>query len=137
MNGRHTLLQTNSNNIRKEASIFQAEATEIYSAAKYLIDNPNPSHKYVRIFSNSQAVLKALKKDVVKSKTILDTHNMLNKLTEQIHMLTLVWIKGHHGLETNELADEYAKIGTKDTQNYSFTNTTKQEIKKPHRYKVQ
>ena len=42
--------------------------------------------------------------------------------------MTLNWIKAHHGHEGNELADEYAKMGSIDTSNYHLSLTTKAEI---------
>ena len=44
--------------------------------------------------------------------------------------MTLTWIKAHHGHDGNELADEYAKLGTIDSSNYEFSMTTKTEIKR-------
>ena len=116
-------------NLRKNASIFQAEAAAIQAAAENMLENTTPKTKYIRIFSDSQAVLKALDKDTIKSRTILNARLALNKLSHQIHTLTLVWIKAHHGLEGNELADEYAKQGTIDTSNYRFSHTTRTEFK--------
>ena len=44
--------------------------------------------------------------------------------------MTLTWIKAHYGHDGNELADEYAKLGTIDSSNYEFSMTTKTEIKR-------
>ena len=72
MKGKSQLLLTNSINLRKNASIFQAEATAIQAAAESLTEIINPKIKFIRIFSDSQAVLKALDKDTIKSQTILN-----------------------------------------------------------------
>ena len=105
MKGKSQLLLTNSINLRKNASIFRAEATAIQAAAESLTEIINPKIKFIRIFSDSQAVLKALDKDTIKSQTILNTRLALNTLSLQVHTLSLVWIKAHHGFEGNELAD--------------------------------
>ena len=64
--------------------------------------------KYIKIFSDSQALLMALNKTTMTSKTVVKTHKELNKLGDKVQTLTLTWIKAHHGHDGNELADEYA-----------------------------
>ena len=130
MKGKHTLLHTSSINLRHDASIFQAELTAIMAAANFLHENLESDMKYVKIFSDSQASLLALNKTTLKSKTVVRTHEELNKLGEKTRTLTLTWIKAHHGHDGNELADEYVKLGTIDSSNYEYSMTTKTEIKR-------
>ena len=46
----------------KEASIFQAELAAIKHAAKFVHENYDKKIKFIKIFSDSQAALKALQK---------------------------------------------------------------------------
>ena len=65
----------------------------IEKAAKFLIDHSETRDKYIRIFSDSQAVLKALDKDGVTSQTILNTKNVLYELKQLKQAVTLKWTK--------------------------------------------
>ena len=51
--------------------------------------------KYIRIFSDSQAVLKALSKSKLKSKTIQNTRIALNELKTKVIALSVNWMKAH------------------------------------------
>ena len=86
--------------------------------------------KYIKFFSDSRSSLQALSNRTCKNNTVLDTHNILNSLAKVTKGLRLAWIKAHIGLIGNELADEYAKLGTIDTTVQILTNTTQTEIKK-------
>ena len=57
--------------INGEASIYQAEAIALERAARRMIQIQNNKNKYIRIFSDSQAVHKGLSKNKVKNQTIL------------------------------------------------------------------
>ena len=67
--------------------------------------------KYIRILVDSQAALKALSSNSVKSETVQRTICELSKLGYEIPRLTLAWIKAHVGYEGNELVDITAKQG--------------------------
>ena len=56
-------------------------------------------------------MLRALDKDEVTTQTILNTKNALYKLMQLKQAVTLKWTKAHIGIDGNELADEYAKLG--------------------------
>ena len=129
LKGKNILIHTASINLDKTATIFQVKAAAIQKAAEYLTQNPRPSQKYIKIFSDSQAVRKALEKNDLYSHTILNVRHTLNTLRENTIALSLIWIKAHHGFEGNEVTDEYAKKATIDTTNYMITQTTKQEIR--------
>ena len=70
----------------------------------------NKNDKYIGIFTDSQAVLKALNKSKTKIRTILKTKTALNELGKSVQSLTIKWTKAHVGHEGNELADMYANL---------------------------
>ena len=85
---------------------------------------------YLKLFSDSQAVLQALTSNNRKAQTVKDTYDALNTLADQAKLVRLTWIKAHIGLDGNELADEYAKLGTVDETQIK-TQTTYNEINQP------
>ena len=56
----------------------------------------------------------ALAKPNITSNSVKQAHEQLNKLAYIVRMVRITWIKTHHGHDGNELADEYAKLGTLD-----------------------
>ena len=60
MKGKNTVIQAESIRLRKDASIFQAEAVAVQQAAAFLYSHFDPSYKYIRFFTDSQAVLLAI-----------------------------------------------------------------------------
>ena len=126
--GKDKLMHTESINLPQETSIFHAEIKAIEQAAKFLINNHQHKQKYIKIFCDSQAALKALRAPIIYSLTVLQCHNRLIDLANLTRKLTLTWIKAHVGHPGNELADEYAKIGTIDTSNWQHINKTKTNI---------
>ena len=81
--------------------------------------------KFIKIFSDSLASVVALDKNTFESKTVLHTHEELNKLSEKTRAVTVTWIKAHYGHDGNKLADEYAKVGTLDPSSYELSLTTR------------
>ncbi|KAJ8910206.1 hypothetical protein NQ315_014497 [Exocentrus adspersus] len=78
------------------ATVFQAEIHAIELCGREL-EKRGPNRRSIKIFSDSQAVLKALGSYHCTSKAY--------------HGLTLVWIPGHVGLQGNEVADSLARRG--------------------------
>ena len=130
MRGKQQVVTTESISVNKEATVFQAEAVAIEKAAKFLIDHSESRDKYIRIFSDSQAVLRALDKEGVTSQTILNTKSALYELKQIKQAVTLKWTKAHIGIDGNELADEYTKLGATAEHNTQKLPITKNEINK-------
>ena len=129
MIGNKQLLHTQSLNLPNEASIYQAELSAIAHACQWMHNHMEAKYKYIKIFSDSKSSLEALQARTCKSNTVLDTHNDLNTLAEQVHKLSICWIKAHVGLDGNELADEYAKLGTLDDSVQINVHTTKNDVR--------
>ena len=73
-------------------------------------------------------MIKALDKNRIGSKTILNARIALNELKANTQALSLHWIKAHKGHEGNELADSYAKQGTALERNIYQACITKRSI---------
>jgi ribonuclease HI len=90
------------------ATVFQAELHAIHMACEYALMQP---HGTVNILSDSQAAIKAVTLPLIKSCTVLNTLNSLNKLAASGKNVTLRWVKAHNDIDGNELADILAKQG--------------------------
>lgn len=78
-------------------------------AANILLEIKGDKNKYVKIFSDSQAALKALNPWKIKSKLVGSTKESLNRLADRVCRLELNWIKAHNNYEGNKGAVELAK----------------------------
>ena len=107
---RHHLL-SKSFRLPDYASVFQAEISAVWQAAAALTSNTDLDLRYVKIFVDSQAALRALCRPLIKSRIVLLAIEALNKLAMQTKRLTLVWIPAHRGFFGNTQADTYAKLG--------------------------
>jgi ribonuclease HI len=90
------------------ATVFQAELHAIHMACEYALMQP---HRTVNILSDSQAAIKAATIPLIKSRTVLNTVNSLNKLAASGKNVSLRWVKAHNDIDGNELADILAKQG--------------------------
>ena len=99
------------------------------SACEYLTDNTSINKKYIKIFCDSQACLKALNAKEITSNLVYDTITSLETLTKTVKRCTLVWIKAHVGYEGNEMADLCARQATIMPEN-TTTPVPKNTIKK-------
>jgi len=71
------------------------------------------THHYIDIFifSDSQAVLRALDSFTTNSKTISECRKSLNEMATHLRN-NLIWVPGHRNIEDNCIADELARQGT-------------------------
>jgi len=71
------------------------------------------THHYIDIFifSDSQAVLRALDSFTTNSKTISECRKSLNEMATHLRN-NLIWVPGHRNIEGNCIADELARQGT-------------------------
>ena len=94
----------------EEVTVFQAEAFAINRVANELLEM-KVKNRSIRIFSDSQACLKALNARATTSRLISCCAKALDSLGRR-NNVQLYWIPAHVGLEGNEAADLLAKKGT-------------------------
>ena len=90
--------------------MYQAEALAITKACEQVAERAEVTRlpKSVTIYSDSQAVLKALGSRWIKSKVVKRCADALNSLGESFSV-QLCWVKGHSGVLGNEEADRLAR----------------------------
>ncbi|KAJ8913107.1 hypothetical protein NQ315_000564 [Exocentrus adspersus] len=91
------------------ATVFQAEIHAIELCQREL-EKRGPNRRSIKIFSDSQAALKALSSYRCTSKAVWNCQQTLSRVG-RTNRLTLVWIPGHVGLKGNEVADSLARRG--------------------------
>ncbi|KAJ8915875.1 hypothetical protein NQ315_015486 [Exocentrus adspersus] len=91
------------------ASVFQAEIHAIELCGREL-EKRGPNRRSIKIFSDSQAALKALDSYRCTSKAVWNCQETLSRVGTT-NRLTLVWLPGHVGLKGNEVADSLARRG--------------------------
>ena len=104
-------VKANKFKLRKDNSIFQAEAFAILQVLVYLLTIPimKLSTKNVLIFTDSKSVLKSLQDCYHESsmiQNILLLHRLIYKITNT--SISLKWCPGHKDILGNELADFFA-----------------------------
>lgn len=86
----------------KYATVFQAELLAIIHGANIMADH-NICGQKVLILTDSRAVLLALRGHRITSRLLLEAHDTLASIA-RINVVMLSWVKGHSGIEGNEMA---------------------------------
>ena len=90
--------------------MFQAELVGVLEGAKVALDSLKGEDK-VTFHIDSQSVIKALSRTVVKSRLVKETAEKLEELAKKT-TVTLQWVKAHVGHQQNEEVDCLAKEAT-------------------------
>ena len=88
----HTEIECRSLRLPDYASVFQAQIFAIFRAADTLLSRQSDNPRFVKIFVDSQAALKALINPKITSRLVRDTVLKLNLLGSRTKAVTLVWI---------------------------------------------
>lgn len=99
-----------SHRLSNDCSVFQAEIFAIEMALKN-INTRNIPEDRITIFVDSQAAIKALRNNVVKSTAVSRCRNELIRAATR-HQVNICWVPGHCNIEGNEKADELARKGS-------------------------
>ena len=94
----------------KLSTVFQAEVFGIWKVAEALLVEGTHDQDII-ILSDSQAAIKAIEGSMVRSNTVLQCIESLNRLGIN-NRLMIAWTPGHQGVHGNEEADELARRGS-------------------------
>ena len=105
-------IQSESHSFPDTTTVFQAEISAIYKAMLYMV-NRCSTHKvsYFKVLCDSQAAIKALNSQDIRSLAVLNTIHVMNAVADLTISTRLEWVKAHIGIEGNEEADKAAKEG--------------------------
>lgn len=96
--------------LEKHTTVFQAEVYAILHCAK-ICNTRTYKNRQICIITDSQASLKALQGNKVTSELVWECQKELRTLAEH-NKVTLLWVRGHSGIEGNIKADELARKGS-------------------------
>ena len=99
-----------SGRLEDHCSVFQAEDIAINRAAVLLLEH-RISQEDIRIFSDSQAAIRALNSGITKSETVEACLLSLNEIASR-NRLRVIWIPGHSDFTGNCEADRLAREDT-------------------------
>ena len=78
-------------------TVFQVEIAAISKAAELLLTKNIQELRFVKIFVDFQAAIKAIGNNFITSCVVATAVDNLNKLAERAKSVTIVWIPAHKG----------------------------------------
>ena len=98
-------------------TVFQAEVTAVDKAATFLLQMLEQQPlKFVKIFIDSQAAIRAIACSKVHSKTVKSARDKLQTVALRTRTVTLAWTPAHRGYHGNSRADNLAKLGSSTSE---------------------
>ena len=98
------VISSNHFRLADTSSVFQAELFAIKQAALYIASRE--IGRPIWFFVDSQASLRALLSETIRSRLVFDMIRCLNDIRTNVN---LIWVPAHTGVIGNELADALAK----------------------------
>lgn len=96
-----------------ECTVFQAEVYALKLAAEHLKET-NVTGRNISLYVDSQAAIRAIETDVVKSNVVKECKGSVMELTKN-NSVRVCWVPGHEEYKGNEEADKLAKEGAEKT----------------------
>ena len=118
---------SNSYRLKANTTVFQAEVYAILKAA-HILKELDISYEVIEIYCDSQAAIKAISNNKIKTKLVKECVDLLNEVSQTNH-IKLKWIKAHVGHVGNEHADKCAKEGALEQTDPIDIPTPKSHIK--------
>jgi len=106
--------------LRNHYSNNQAEQIAILKALEQLPSLPDQTNRNVAIYTVSKVTLDSLKNNTINSELIQEIRNMLRNLKQQNWTIHIGWVKGHAGIEGNEVADTLGKEAAQDEADRNY-----------------
>ncbi|XP_055857796.1 uncharacterized protein LOC129920526 [Episyrphus balteatus] len=100
-----------------DCSVFQAEIFAIEKAAE-LVHKEKLISSEITFFVDSQAAIKALASETIRSKAVLNCRKKINSIC-YTNQVKLCWVPGHSNIEGNEIVDELARLGSASKEDSS------------------
>jgi ribonuclease HI len=97
--------------ISDHATVMQAELLGIKACADTTTE-AGTTRRDLLILTDSQAAIRALDNNLIRSKTVLLCANALNSVCDSGNRVKLAWVPGHSSIKGNEEADKIAKLAT-------------------------
>jgi ribonuclease HI len=91
-------------------TVMQAETVGLMTATEIMI-NDSIINRNIIILTDSQALIKAIEKNTISSKTTMECVQKLNTLASRNNKVVIGWVPGHSDIEGNEIADGLAEEG--------------------------
>ena len=102
-------ISSNSVRLPDYCTVYQAEVMAIHLAAIEATEVLDDTDVYIKLFSDSQAALKSINKNIITSKAVVNAIKALNGLGANRRRVELNWIKAHNNYTGNKRADELAR----------------------------
>ena len=96
----------------KKNSVYQAELTAIYETLKWISDSPQPLATQILIDSLSS--LLALQNMETTDGLVARIKQLLQEIFTKVQ-IHFSWVRGHTGIQGNELADQLARVAAQDS----------------------